>query len=188
MLQKKATGTVVFATFCILALGGCVAEPADLSSPTAATLHPTFASEEDALVAADLAYTNYLVASDRAGQSGGEDDAMMATTTTPMWLQYETEAALKTDQLGRIQQGAMAHNRVTLQQLTNEPDGRVRVVIYACLDVSQIVIVDSATGENPTSPAAGTVPVEVTFESDAEEFGRLLVASHSPWEGENFCL
>ena len=186
MLQRKRGLCALLGGACMFVLTGC-SGPADVVLPTAtSTLAPTFDSEEEARVAADIAYANYFAATNRAGQSGGVDTSMLPATSTQEWLAHETDFFVGIVQMGRTQQGDATYDRLVLQQVT-ETKNSVFVTVYACMDLSQVVTVDTSTGGNPLRPEALPMPVEVSLESSAEARNKLLVSSQSQWLGENFC-
>ena len=187
MLQRKSVWSVLLGGFCVVGLTGCFASEVDDTPSTAPIAASTFGSEEEARVAADTAYTNYLAATNSAGQSGGQDTSGLAATTTKDWLAHETNSYVEILQMGRMQQGVVTFDRLILQQVT-ETTASVHITVYACMDLSQVVTVDTSTGANPLRPESMLHPIEVAFESSDKAREKLVVSSQSPWQGENFCL
>ncbi len=83
--RRRAQGTLIAALGLValtgfgVALAGCV--PDDVSPSTSATESPSpvFATDDEALAAAEAAYTAYLSASDAMLASGGTNTSAMAS-------------------------------------------------------------------------------------------------------------
>lgn len=138
-----------------LALGACGPDPSR-GRPTA-TPAPTstalYASDEEALAAAEEVYREYLDAT-----NSGPDFARLANVTTPEWLAYEKSASERQAATGLSAVGSSEMLSFELQAYSlNE------IVVYVCLDVSRVRIVNKQGADVTPTDRADKGTLEVRF-------------------------
>ena len=168
-----------------LLVSGCTGDtPVVLPSPQS-SIAPVFASDEEALAAAEDAYGRYLAASASITKPDGAPVESIAEYAHPDYLE-ELEAGLQglRDQ-DRYIEGQVEVASTELQQLSDDFEHPVTLVLYVCLDVSGTKVVDG-DGNNVTPERQDVVPLEVGFETKSREPKFVLTSSES-WTGEDFC-
>jgi len=179
------TGPLLATAALLLALAGCVptSHPSTLPSASAT---PVFASDAEALAAAEKAYAAYLKVSDEVAQDGGKDPERFAKVVTAKWLPTEASSASTLQQSGRHQTGTTTFSHLQMEQWT-QVDRTVQVVAYTCLDSTNTRFLD-VDGHDVTPSARQTqLSLEVSFTSDPKSAAHLLVDSNEPWSGPTFC-
>jgi len=156
------------------------------AEPPSAT-QPLFASDEEALEAATAAYEEYLAASNLVTSSPDLDiDPIEALVTSEylanelMTLEVFSSGGLRTKGESRLRSSA-------LQQFFEEETGAPIVVIYVCLDVSGVLVLDS-TGVDVTPPdRAETALLEVELRVEPAISESLLIHRSEPWKEATLC-
>ena len=177
-LRATVVGAVV------IALSGCIGGDPLPTLPPTPTATPIFASEEEALAAAEEAYAAYGEVSDLISSEGGLAPERIAPFVTKDQLARELDTAAFYRERGWRSEGRPLTVRVVLQQY-DEFDGVAEVLIYVCLDVSEVRIRDQEGADvTPANrPSLGSLEVGLVGES-AET---LLVASSEQWSDSSFC-
>ncbi|MFD3443879.1 hypothetical protein ACFDTO_04685 [Microbacteriaceae bacterium 4G12] len=167
----------------ILAVAGCTPpapEPTLTPSPAPT---PVFASDEEALAAAEKAYTVYLAMSDLIAQEGGANPERMQEVATGEAL----DSAVR--DLRELSEGGFRVTGTTTFTFAQPEEIRRSqpplVAVYVCDDVSEVDVLNTA-GESIVSPdRPAKSPFAVRFESGSGE--ALLVTQREFWEGRDFC-
>ncbi len=172
-------------TLAALLLTGCVpTAPLATSTPSPAAT-PVFASEEEALAAAEAAYAEYLAVEDAIAQDGGTDPERLSDFVTSEWLAKEVEVFNEFSKTGRRQVGLTEIADVVLQQLADPGDGTVDLTMYVCADFSDTRFLD-ASGADVTPPDRPTqATLQVTLE--IREAQKFLLAESEPWSADSVC-
>jgi hypothetical protein len=157
-------------------------EPKPAPSPSAT---PLFATDEEALAAAEEAYAAYLRVTDQVLADGGAGTERLREVATGAQLQVDIESAAETKSKGYRLTGKTTFDNMAIQQQNAEDMDRV-IVAYACQDVSAIDILD-ATGRSVVSPTrVGRSLYEITFAGRVPaDAGLLRVSSQTVWAGES---
>jgi hypothetical protein len=172
----------------ILLLPGCTGDaPIVLPSPESSTA-PVFATDEEALAAAEAAYGEYLRVSDEILMDGGDDPERLLTVATPELFEVESEGYATARELGQRSTGGSKFDSMELQQyVPAAAGGKSIVVVYACNDISEVDFLD-ARGQSVVAPGrVNRIPVEITFDHTTSGSSTLLVAAEENWTGGNFC-
>src|SRR4051812_14875779 len=74
-----------------LALAGCVPSEPPVTSPPTSDAQPVFASDEEALAAAEEAYGAYIAMVDEILRNGGDDGDRLAPLVSPELLAQQEE-------------------------------------------------------------------------------------------------
>lgn len=166
-----------------LLLGGCVPSVPDPGPTPEPSSTPVFASEEEALAAAEAAYAAYLAVSDAIAQEGGANPERLADLVTPEWLDKELDVFAQFADSGRRQVGATSFRNMVLQQITQDTGG-AEIVTYVCTDFSATSFVDSSGTDVTSEERILAASLELIFEQGG---GGLLLSGSEPWSGESFC-
>jgi hypothetical protein len=163
----------------VLALTGCVGGTPLPTLPPSPTTTPIFASEEEALAAAEEAYAAYLEVSNLISSEGGVDPERIAPFVTERRLEDELRgfATLREHRL-RVE-GATRFGVIELQQASLDGED-AEVVFYACWDGSETRVFDSE-GEDVT-PADREVRVVLEVRTlTVQGLPPLVVESAERW-------
>ncbi|QAY73001.1 hypothetical protein ET445_06230 [Agromyces protaetiae] len=168
------------------ALTGCTDSQAPAPTPAATeapAAEPIFASDEEALAAAEEAYEAYLqaldqAASDAAGNSSGIDEFV---TDSQVKDSLATLAAR-----GLRIQGTTSYDSMRLESW-HESAGAASLTVYVCLDSSGTRVLDASGNDvTPTDRAART-PLVVGLLSDRTNPRVPRPNESETWRGHDFC-
>jgi hypothetical protein len=165
-----------------LILVGCTPAPHPTSSPKP-TATPVFRTDAEALAAAEKAYRAYEAAVDESLTLG--NDHGLSQVATAQALKASMESVSKFKSSGRHQVGKSIVEHVRPANLSSLLGPRpTEAQIYACLDVSAVLIVDAQGNDTSVSGRETVYPTLVTLQWKRS---RLLVSKESVWDGANFC-
>lgn len=168
-----------------LALTGCVPEPvAPTPAPTAsATDAPIFASEEEALAAAEAAYAEYEALAAVIGADGGNDPRRIEDVATGELAEIDIEGFEALIEAGYYTSGSSVARDFNLQSYDAGSEKGV-VSAYVCSDVSGITFHNSAGEVLDTNGRPTELPLLLSFDWVDES---LKVASRDTWDGDGVC-
>ena len=184
----RTAPALVVAALSLLALAGCVPDddpviPGPLPSST-----PIFASDEEALAAAEEAYGAYLAVSDQIIADGGQRPDRLLEVATQEVLDVEIEGYEQLVELGWHGVGASTLDHLTLQSFDAfAVGGKAAVTVYACVDVSGVDIQDSAGVSVVSADRPSRTPFQTTFDTSGDGPPGLVLAAKEPWSGDDFC-
>lgn len=164
----------------LLLLAGCVqSEPVDVPTP-APSVTPVFASEEEALAAAEEAYAAYVELADQIFIEGGVQPERLAAVATGEFLDASVAGFEMVQEDGWTSTGGTVFRNLELQSF--DPFSPIGVLtVYVCEDVSAVDVFD-ATGASVVSPGRpDTTTLQATF--DLVE-GSLLISGREAWSNE----
>jgi hypothetical protein len=166
----------------MLLLAGCGGGDPIPTLPPTPTATPIFASEEEALAAAEEAYAAYQAAVDLALQT--LDDDGLANVATGLALESALASVEDFEQSDRHQVGSTKVVSVAPVDVSSliEGDGTDVSQIYACIDLSSVSVVSSDGSSSQSSVAILPMIAGLTWDGE-----RLLVAEEEVWDGSNFC-
>lgn len=168
-----------------LTLTGCQTDDPIVVPQPEPSSTPLFASEEEALAAAEEAYAGYLAASDAVLADGGANpERTYEYLTETMQLQQAESLKLYTDS-GWHSTGTSSFDRFDLQQFLDYGADGAEVTAYACLDVSKARILDEAGADVTPSDRPDRLPVELAFV--AEGSAEMKIDRSDLWSGDDFC-
>ena len=186
MPQLTPLTASALAVAAILLLPGCTGDaPLVLPSPESSTA-PVFASDEEALAAAEAAYGEYLEASNAITKPDGKDPESIAEYVDAEYAPELIEGFRELRKGKLYLEGSSSFDTVELQQYADDFASPASIVLYLCLDVSQTRVVN-ANGVDVTPQRPERVPLEVGFETEDRSQALLLTSSES-WTGDNFCV
>jgi hypothetical protein len=147
---------------------------------------PVFKSDAAALAAAKKAYLAYLAVSDQILIDGGKDPQRLLTVATPAELKSQMAGFNEEKSRGWHSTGGTTIDDIKLQGYF--PNRRASVVIvYACIDVSGVDVLDSSRHSVVSSSRPDRATFQTTFDLANQSMGKLLVSDESPWQGESIC-
>ena len=166
----------------MLLFSGCGGGAPIPTLPPTPSATPIFASEEEALAAAEEAYVAYQAAVDHSLQT--LDDDGLDAVAVGQALTTARDSVARLEAKGSHQVGTTVVESVSPTDLS--PLTEVGIAgdpqVYACLDLTSVGIV-SADGTVSQS-SVPHFPMIVTL---AVNDSRLLVAIEEVWDGDNFC-
>ncbi len=177
---------VVVATGLALALAGCVGAPAPTPTPTSAgTPEPIFASDEEALAAAEAAYARFIEATTTVTNRGGASPEGLDSVASGDALEDERAAAARFREQGLRTTGTVSFRVDDVQSIAVDTNA-VEITLYVCDDLRQVDLLNSAGDSLVVEGRVVDVPYTVVVAgADAEE---LRGAERDLWTRENFCL
>ena len=162
-----------------IALAGCSAQPPTSKETTSANEQkPLFATDAEALAAAEAAYANYLEVSDQIARDGGANPERLKGLVTPEMYLSEKSTLDSYAKKSIVMSGKTLFDTGHIQSVTENS-----VSMYLCLDTSEAGL------SAPEGPVNGSSinrwPLIVTM--SVVSSGKLLLADSQTWPGTNFC-
>ncbi|MCD1570484.1 hypothetical protein [Agromyces mediolanus] len=164
----------------VAALAGCDAGPVDpTSSSPPSPAPPIFASDEEALAAAEAAYAAYAAADAAILADGGKGSDRIKEHVSATYEPTVLKAYAQIAEGGLVVRGEGSIEGARLIEANREV-----VQIYACLDVGGTVVLN-AEGADVTPPERPLrTPMLLRFVPDED---RLLLDGSEKWDGDDFC-
>ncbi|WP_284228784.1 hypothetical protein [Arenivirga flava] len=185
MLLRRAAAPI--ALFTAVAFAGCTA-PEPEPEPTVAppTDEPIFASEEEALAAAEEVYRAYVKVIDDILKDGGAEPERLDRYAIGQAAELQKAGFAEALSSGVRSQGETTFVIDKLQHWSGNPsEGSESIAIFVCQDVSATDLVN-ADGKSVSDPGRPPVlPFEIGLTSTAS--GALVVSRDELWRGPNFC-
>lgn len=176
-----AAGMVLVAQ---LASGCGTASPTPVATPKP-TATPVFASDDEALAAAEKAYAAYQAMEDQISADGGKDPDRIRDFAARQALEDALSgyADYREQHLHTV--GKVEIDNAALRSRGSSNDGLNAVRLKACLDVSAVDLINEA-GESEISPdRIGRQTFDITFD---DVNGRLLLSSRDKSETDSQCV
>jgi len=159
-------------------LAGCTSTTPMPTPPPSPDATPVFASDEEALAAAEEAYGKYLAVVDAILSDGGRDPERLLDVVSDEVYERELEGFKTYESKGWRQIGTRTFS-LTLQRYDSGS-----VVVYSCDDVSATDVVDSS-GTSIVSPdRQETYAFEVEFLHETT----LILDRKELWDGGAVCV
>jgi len=187
MRPKFRAAAVALVLVGTLSASGCASEaPAADPTPTPSAT-PLFASDEEALAAAEEAYAAYLAVTDEIFADGGKHPERLLEVATQEVLDAQREGYTTAAENGWQGIGSTRLDSVSLEQY-DPTNSQSMVSIYGCVDLANVDVVDSSgvSVVSPTRP--DRAPFEITLNSSGDLSSPLIVSGERPWTGEDFCV
>lgn len=166
---------VVGAVLLTTMMAGCIGpEPGGRHKPSPSPT-PVFASDEEALAAAEAAYGAYVALADQVFVEGGKNPERLAAVAAGDFLEASVEEFRQANLEGLVSTGGTVFRDMVLQRYDPDSGREGLVVVYVCEDVSA-VDVRNASG---VSVVSANRPDSTTFQAafDLSPEGNLLVSS-----------
>jgi hypothetical protein len=163
----------------VLLLAGCGGGDPIPTLPPTPTATPLFASEEEALAAAEEAYAAYLEMSNVIGSDGGRDPQRIEELVTADRLETELRGFETLRQSGLRLVGSSTFEVMQVQRVDQVGED-TEVVFYACWDGSGSRVVNEAGDDVTPVDRTDRLVLEVTMTTRG---GRppLILASDDAW-------
>ena len=181
------TGPALLAVAVLFALAGCVPSAPHSSAAPSASATPVFASDAEALAAAEKAYAAYEAAVDESLQAGR--DMGLSSVATGAALANAVSSVSSFISKNQTQRGRSKVTRVTDADLSalRVPGGPSESAqIYACLDISAVMVLDSVGREVTGANEQKVFPTLVGL-TWIPRSRKLLVSEETVWDGHDFC-
>ena len=181
------TGPALLAVAVLLTLAGCVPSTSHPTAAPSASATPVFASDAEALAAAEKAYAAYLKVSAEITADGGTGESRIDPLVTKAQAireratyQYFVDRKFRTT-------GAPVLSKIELQQVTSAADGVTEVGAYVCVDATDVRIIDSAGGDAIPEGRVNRTALQITMQSSRAHPSKLLVSESTTWSGPGIC-
>ncbi|MBH0009061.1 hypothetical protein [Salinibacterium sp. SWN1162] len=163
----------------VASLSGCV--PADPAPPQpSATFVAPYASDEEALAAAEAAYGEFVDVSNVILNEGGASPERIETITTGDFAERTLSSYKDFGAEGKKSVGNATFDSAVLQRYSSGGGNVEIITIYLCHDVSKVDLLDS-NGDSLVKPdRQARVRLEVTFDFDAVD-QKLRLSERDVW-------
>lgn len=182
----RAAAIAVIGALALATVGCADASPTPTPSTTPTAEAPIFASDEEALAAAEEAYASYLLVLDSIGAAGGRDTSNLPDVATAEVVEDLDASFEAMRDAGVRTAGATAFDGRDLIENT-QTKGSAVISMYLCLDVSGVRVLDAAGVDITSSTRPDITPYLVSFESQTVGSQNLLVSESEAWRGDDFC-
>ena len=175
------------AAVALLLLAGCsaAAQPVQLSSTPVTQATPMFASDEEALAAAELAFSNYMEVGDQIARDGGASPERLKTLVSQDLYEQEV-ISLKFYEDGKFHAVGSSGFDSWAVQAIEVGEELTNVEVYVCLRFSDLRILDLAGNDVTSNSRNPDFPMVVKLNASAT-INRFIVSSTNVWTGTNFC-
>jgi hypothetical protein len=126
-----------------LLLSGCLPQSHTATPTPQPSSTPVFASDEEALAAAEAAYAEYLRVSDAITADGGANPERIEPLVTVAQYQVELDGFQLYQSKGWKTAGSSQFETLELQNYSENGDGSADISMYVCSDISNQRVVDS---------------------------------------------
>lgn len=170
MTSPRLPLATLIAAVALASLTGCSPEPAVPTAPPAATAEPLFATDEEALAAAEAAFEEYLAVTNMVLQEGGVNPERIRPLVSDKVWESDLEDAERWQRDGLTSIGGTALETIELQQTFANAAGLTEVITYNCLSLSNVDVVDrnGRSIVSPDRPEAFVVEAVVGFASELD--------------------
>lgn len=168
-----------------LVFGGCAAEdPIVRPSPDPSST-PLFASDEEALAAAEEAYGRYQAVENQIFAGGGLDGNRIENVAVGEALEAARAGIASFEEKGYKSIGDVSFKTAGLQHFDPDAPGGLEIVsLYICLDFSAQDVVDDQ-GISVVNPERSlNQAFETSFDYSANG---LILSSREPWTSDEIC-
>ena len=163
-----------------IALAGCSAQPPAPQETTAATEQkPLFATDSEALAAAEAAYANYLEVSDQIARDGGANPERLKGIVSDH-LYKESSDVFSTYQTNSIKvDGNTSFDSLHVADISSKV-----ATFYVCLDVSGTNLLSADLEIVTPQNRQSRLPIVFGISKTGEMF---KIESSEVWSGRNYC-
>jgi len=187
--RPRATrrGAALAAMGIALVLAGCAgtAAPTVTASPEE-TPAPIFATDEEALAAAEAVYSDYLARLDETARSSSDDISGLSAIISAEQAAEISRSLRGLRERGLVPVGSTRFDNASIASNTTT-GGRAIVDAYVCLDVSDIRIHDASGADVTPMSRDERSPMQIQFVSSPADPRHLILNSEEPWPGDDFC-
>ena len=178
------TGPLLVTAALLLALTGCVPTNAHPSGSPSASATPVFASDAEALAAAEKAYAAYLKVSDEIANDGGKNPGRLSGLATGTLLSDDLSGFRSFADKGWHSVGQTKLTKTVLQSAAFGEKGQGTVMVYLCEDVSGVDVVDQSGASVVSSARPQLQQFQVVLDV---VHSNLIPSDREPWTGASIC-
>jgi hypothetical protein len=168
--------------FGMLLLSGCGGGTPIPTLPPTPSATPIFASEEEALAAAEEAYAEYLEMSDLISSEGGVDPERIAPFVTERRLSDELRGFTTLREADLRIEGSAVFDVIDLQRY-DQIENEAEVVFYACVDLSGSRVINSLGEDVTPTDREDLLLLEVVLRTESGQLP-LVLESDDQWPGQ----
>lgn len=143
-----------------------------------------FASDEEALAAAEAAYRNYIAVSDQIAIDGGAGAERLEPFVSDELYRQQAQEYGDVLSQGLRATGASTFDSFHLESYDPQ-SGVIRA--YVCLRTSGITVLDSNSFDVTPVGRNNNLPLQIVFFATGNLTGQVRVSSSDVWSGTNFC-
>lgn len=181
---RRLAAAVATAGALALALSGCVGAPAPTATTSASSsAEPIFASDEEALAAAEAAYERYSRVLNEVAADGNQNPERVRIAVTEGYSSEVEGLFQDLSQRGLRIEGMSTVDSLKLVERF-EGDGDAHVVVLLCSDVSQTRILNSEGADVTPSTRPDRSAIQATLVSSPDDPRTLLTDEEDPWTGD----
>jgi hypothetical protein len=183
-MAKRAAVVALVALVC-----GCTPTgPKSTPPPVSPTSEAPFASDKEALAAAQATYEEFMTIANQIMADGGASPERLDAITSPAVAAFEKQGFVKL--VGRdlkIGGGSVVIAAILQSYRPTAPDGRGILVGYFCVDGSGVTVVDASGASVLDESVPALTAFEVSFDLIERDPPRLVVSSKNAWTGAGVC-
>lgn len=143
-----------------------------------------FASDEEALAAAEAAYRNYIDVSDQIARDGGLNVERLQPFVSVELYQQQVQEYADVVSKGLRAMGSSMFDSFTLESY-DATKGEIRA--YACLRTGDIQVLDSSSLDVTPINRNNNLPLQLVFTVSTDLDSRVSISRSDVWSGTNFC-
>jgi len=186
--RRTATLFAVTAALAVLMCGCVPEEPLPSAAPTSTRGEAPFATDDDALAAAQKTYEEFMAIANQIMAEGGASPERLDAIAAPDVVAFETQGFKKFAERNLTAGGGSTVTTAVLQSYTpTVPDGAGIIVGYFCVDGSGITVVDESGTSVVDQSRPALSAFEITFDLAEKDPPRLVVSSKKIWDGAGVC-
>ncbi|MBK5239106.1 MAG: hypothetical protein JJE28_08380 [Actinomycetales bacterium] len=184
---RSRVAVLCLATLAVFVLAGCsnIAQPAPPQASLVVEATPMFASDEEALAAAEAAYRNYIDVSDQIARDGGAGlERVKSFVTRNVFSQDREASALYTS--GNLHASGSTGVDSFRAQTLRITDSESILDAYVCLRFDTLRILDISENDVTPSTRSNNLPLVIKLVA-TEPTSDFLLSASEVWTGTNFC-
>ena len=185
-ILPRAAGLLLTVVAALL-LSGCIPPGSTVTPEPMPSSTPVFASEEEALSAAEAAYREYLAVSDAITADAGANPERIQALIAPDQLEEQLAVFEPYSERNLRTEGSTTFDSAELQQYVEGQDGEAAVDFYVCLDVSGVRVFDATGADVTPSQRPSRLPLEIGYVVSAGASPRIVLVRSESWTGDDFC-
>lgn len=164
----------------VLLLTGCsLASPEVAPTPTPSAT-PVFASEEEALAAAEEAYAAYVTLADQIFIEGGKNPERLSSVATGEFLEAAIHGYRDVQRNGWHSTGGTVFRHFELQSYSEGAASEI-LTAYVCEDVSAVDVLDGQGASVVSSSRPDSTTLQVAFDLID---GAMLISGREAWSND----
>jgi hypothetical protein len=189
IIRPRTVASTAVAAVLVLVLTACAPDKtpspvvaADTSDP------PPYASGDEALIAAQSSYEQFMAVANKIMAEGGADPDRLDAVASPEIASGEKEGFEGfAERKLTVGGGSTITNAVLQSYSPSSTDGKGIITAYFCVNVSGVTVVDETGVSIVPSTRPDATPFEVVFDLVQKNPPQLVVSAKNVWAGEGIC-